>query len=161
MEKWDDENLYIRVMEFGRKHPKGFEKTTLLTDAELNCDESEKDILQKHFDFADRNGNFVNRDVPFPFSNSLFLQISSSRYNLSYDAYFSYLDYLELKEARTAATSAKWIAWISIILSAMLAIASILIQWFGSVSLDRSQLNRIEKAIQSTSVQHDVFEGLI
>ena len=68
------------------------------------------------------------------------------RYQLIPDGYFNLLEYIELKEARESSKKALWWAIAAMILSAVLAITSIIvsmIQLNSPVRIDDSQLKII------------------
>lgn len=168
-----DSSLYIKISKFALNHPAGFSYTELKEGVGVIDDSWEDKIIKSYIDNALKSGETNDLLGPYnghsyniqtivtPALDSIFFVIekrdnlNGSRFILKYDAYFNYVDYLEYREALEASKSAKryaiWSIGISVVLALVsigLAIASILIQIYGSTTLDNNQFHQIIKQIE-------------
>ncbi|MFA5985886.1 MAG: hypothetical protein WC819_00885 [Parcubacteria group bacterium] len=146
MQHPEEKNLYIRISEFGYKNPDGFTQEELEKNLDLN--DWEKKIVNKQISDTLNGGQFVHTDREghggmLPVRNTMFLNIENDKFILNHDAFFNYIDYREFREALRSSKTAKNMALFAIVISSVLALASILIQLFGSVTLDNVQFKKI------------------
>jgi len=112
-----EKNLYLRITEYGVKHPKGFSCDKILRNKTLNLKKDEKSVVEKYLHSAHVNARETKTMARSGNSETPFLLIGNpsghmysdetNKYTLSFDAHFKYVDYLELKFAREHATQAK------------------------------------------------------
>jgi hypothetical protein len=150
------ENFYIRVIEYGIKHPDGFTYNEIIDNKELDLKDWEKESIKKYF-----NNAFINsyRDESKSRSGdaeTLFLIINKggssydSRYVINFDCYFKYIDYQELKLAQKNAKTAKKLSLWAIIIALLSIITAILIPIFvrQTVKIDMEQVDQILRALR-------------
>ncbi len=144
------ENFYIRVIEYGIKHPDGFTYNEIIDNKDLDLKDWEKESIKKYF-----NNAFINsyRDESKSRSGdaeTLFLIISKggsscdSRYVINFDCYFKYIDYQELKLAQKNAATAKKLAIYAIGIAIASMIITVLIPIFitQTVKIDMEQIDQ-------------------
>lgn len=142
------QSLYIKVAEFGVTHPDGFSQAELEDKLDLN--EWEVKVVGEYFRNALMNGLYLGSEQrTLTALDTIFLVVErgdSAKFILKFDAYFNYIDYLEYGEALNSSKTARKLAFIALAVSSLLALASILIQLYGSVRMDQSQLDYIMRA---------------
>lgn len=167
------DNLYIRISEFGNQNPKGFTYEQIKAGLQLNDSDWEAKVIVSYMKNALRSGR---EDIAIgigaalqtninPNLDSMFLVIQRGQnennvnehvYIMKYDSFFNYIDYLELKEAYASSISARKQAQAALIISAILAGASILIslialyfQINGEIHLEDNQIKELIQQIHS------------
>ena len=169
----NENNLYIRISEFGNRYPLGFTFEEITKDLQVNEDSWEAKIISDYMHNALRSGRLDrvmprNVDVVNPSFDTMFFvilkagnedNVNGHKYILKYDSFFNYIDYLELKEAYASSKSAKKGAKNALLISASLAIASIVvsivsivIQVKGDVNINTKQLKNLVTHIDSTKI---------
>ena len=112
MNSSDKDNLYIRISEFGRKHPEGFSASELKGALELN--EWEIRIVDEYIRNAIMNGQYLGKEMGMQSTlDTMFFVIvrgDDAKFIIKYDAYFNYIDFLEFKEALKSSNTAKNLA---------------------------------------------------
>lgn len=149
------ESLYIRIIEFGLKHPDGFTVKEVIGNKNLNLQEWEKSVIRVHL--ANAHTNYHQTQVLNHNSNieSMFLEIkegsygASGTYIINFDAEFKYIDYQELKFARENARSARNFSIVAIIISMLSILTAILIPLLvtQTVKIDPLQINDIKEGV--------------
>jgi hypothetical protein len=187
----NENNLYVRICKFGNEFPKGFTYEQIKTGLEIGEDDWESKIIKDYMLNALRSGQLDTLItvggcdyVVNPSLDSMFFAIARVKnesdvnghtFILKYDSFFNYVDYLELKAAFASSETAKKQARYALIVSASLALASIVISIFsicvqikGDINIDKNQLKSILEHIDSTklktleySVENKQFEILL
>lgn len=121
-------HLFIRLLEHGDKHPRGFSWNQILDDKILNLQDWEKDLVEKYLENAWQNTVFTmnsgynNLETPFLVVRKVESQENeATKYIINFDAAFKYIDYQELKQAQRNARR----AMIWSVVTAILAIVGI------------------------------------
>lgn len=158
-----EENFFIRIIEYGIEHPNGFTYDEIINGAPLNLKDWEKEIIKKYFNNAyinsrrdeskDRSGPaetpflLVDRRVGGDYANSL------NKYVINFDSYFKYLDYQELKFARENAKTARNLSLYAIGIATFSIIVAILVPIIikQTVKIEVKQFDQILSAIKNTA----------
>ncbi len=153
-----EENFYIRVIEYGIKHPDGFTYDEIIDSKELGLKDWEKEAMKKYFHNAYVNFNQNESMGKSGSAETLFLLINrknlnfihdSNKYTINFDSHFKYIDYQELKFARENAKTAKTLSLCAIGIAVLSIAAAIFAQlWLNTVRIDPEQINRILNALK-------------
>ena len=159
-----EKSIYIKIIEFGLKHPDGF---TGISDKDLDLKEWEKDIVKTYLSNArvnfyetqtlNRNSNV---ETPFLVINTHGGPKNDTyTYIVNFDTHFKYLDYQELKFARENAKTARSLSLVAIILAGLSILIAILIPVFikQTIKIDNNQFNRIEE--QLNQIEKNVIDN--
>lgn len=158
--KKEEQSIFLKIIEYGIKFPKGFTYTQF-TDG-FKLDSWEIKIVNGYVEAAFLNaetsprGNFETPFFLVEKGNSSYFGAPLHKYIISYDANFKYIDYQELKFARQTSKEAKILSIIAIIISLGAVIASILMpikianDYTQTIKLDSSQLELIQQSINET-----------
>jgi hypothetical protein len=169
----NENNLYVRICEFGNKFPEGFTYQAIQKGLNITEDDWESKIIKDYMLNALRSGRLDysikpgsgSHDFVNPSLDSMFFVIARVKnesdvnehtFILKYDSFFNYVDYLELKAAFESAEEAKKQANNALVVSSILALASIFISIYsiyfqinGSIKIDKDQLENILEHIDS------------
>ncbi len=187
----NENNLYVRICKFGNDFPEGFTYEQIKTGLQIDEDDWESKIIKDYMLSALRSGRIdviINggrsNNVVNPSLDSMFFviekvknenEINGHIFILKYDSFFNYIDYLELKAAFASSETAKKQARSALIVSASLALASIVISIYsifvqnkGEINIEKNQLKSILEHIDSTkfktleySVENKQFEIIL
>jgi len=172
----NENNLYVRICKFGNEFPKGFTYEQIKTGLQIIEDDWESKIIRDYMLNALRSGRLdisvsggKADAVVNPSLDSMFFviekvenenEVKGHTFILKYDSFFNYVDYLELKAAFASSETAKKQASSALIVSASLALASIVISIFsiclqikGDINIDKNQLKSILEHIDSTKLK--------
>ncbi len=173
----NENNLYVRICEFGNEFPKGFTYEQIKTGLQISEDDWESKIIKDYMLNALRSGRLdvtvygggkADRVVS-PSLDSMFFviekvenenEVDGHTFILKYDSFFNYVDYLELKAAFASSETAKKQARSALRVSSFLAVASIVISTFsiivqikGDINIDKIQFRSILEHIDSTKLK--------
>jgi hypothetical protein len=163
-----EQNLYIRLLEFGLSQPDGFSHAEL--EAHLNLNEWETKIVNKFVELALNTGrtSFARDGSYIPDSgNTIFVLISNDhpvggRFILSHNAFFSYLDYLELQSARETSKSANrnaklalWAVCFTTLISIAVSISLAYWQVESPVSINDVQYKAMLECVEKDGSSRD------
>lgn len=158
-------SIFLRIINFGLKHPDGFTYVEIM--GSLKLEGWEKTTAQRYLDNAYKNnfnapipGRSTNLETPF-FATSIDrnndYQYQENKYIISFDAHFKYLDYQELKFARQNAREAKMLSLWAIRISILAVIVSAGVPlWIAlgvnqSVRIDSRQLQYLKTGLDPSS----------
>lgn len=133
-------DLYIQLLKYA-DHKVEFTMQELFND--LNLNQEEKDL------FA---WQLIHNKLLF--DNVRISANAETIFTISVEGKFKLLEYEELTEARISSKEAKKQAFRAIIISWVFALASILLQWLNSVSLEGKQFYILIKTIKHQQSDH-------
>lgn len=170
-------DFYIRLLEFGEKHKKGFSYSEIILSK--NFTKNEKIIIETFIDNAFKNSQPQSKKQ---LSTPFFIFFGPNRYNpkddqnkyiLSFEAKFKHIDYLELQEmkkttkaaqdnSQKAQKNARIAIWIAII-SLFASITFSIIQIYQPIKLKNDQMQKIQELkFQPDSIEkkmNEISEG--
>ncbi|MEI6326681.1 MAG: hypothetical protein WCO78_01015 [Candidatus Roizmanbacteria bacterium] len=172
------ENLYIRILSYGDKHPCGFTYEELKKELSLIENSWEDKTIKCYIDNALKSGrsdwspkpgggseNWVN-----PNMDSIFFVIERNgnentpdnhKFILKYDAYFNYINYEDLKNTQHISYLALFLSFLSfvgLIISIIASLIQISIsyeQLKSPVEIKQEQIQSIEKNMYSVKCIKD------
>lgn len=153
-----ENSLYIRVIGFALKYPKGFNYSDIIDSKELNLEPWENNIIGRNFEDALRRHNANNNTVGetifmFVHGEQGIYQSKQNKFIVNFDAEFAFNDYRELKFARENAREARRLSLIAIMLSLMAIGVSAAIPFLvarsvtQNIMIDNNQLQEIKNII--------------
>lgn len=152
-------SLYIRVIEFALKYPKGFKYADIVDSKELKLEDWEKNLLTRQFRDACERFNWQDNtkgETIFQFIHGNHTQANSpdNDYILTFEAQFTYIDYQELKFARENAKDARILSNRAIIISIIAIVVSVIVPILISLCISQTVKiddNQIQSIIDSNS----------
>jgi hypothetical protein len=129
-----NDNLIIRVTEYGLKHPR-FTLRDLQMDLKLNGDEHsfvENALTEKKRTFTDNPNHIlvpVEGYTHSPVQVGTIVRNPDTKYSLLPNAFYNYVDFIEIREARKQANDAKKQSMIAIWISVIAIIVSVVVEF--------------------------------
>jgi len=164
-------DFFIRLLEYGERHPKGFNLKQVTSDKRLKLNDWEKRLVEKYIENSCKNetmygaGGFPNLETPFLAVQRLGkYHEDNNKFIISLDSRFKYIDYLELKEARQSAQKANKNAIIAIsiaIVTLLISIIFSIIQIVKPVELDKIQFKEVKNLKFEPSSTNTKLDNLI
>jgi len=110
-----EKSVYLKIIEFGLRYPKGFNYNQFLSDKSLLLGDWEKKIFSKYLDNAFSNSYGTSISGQSANAETIFFLVKrgdnylsdNCGYIINLEATFSYIDYQELKFARQNAMEAR------------------------------------------------------
>lgn len=171
MEKLNNLNLYIKILEFGHARIEGFTYNEIIESLQIIQDSWEDKIIKSYIFNALHSGEIIDFISPNsghnsairPTMDSIFIVIEKGKdieknenhkLVLKYDAYFNYIDYLELQAAKQSSVeankNAKYALW-AVAFTTLVSIILTIIQILAPVEIDNHQFNEIITSIHTNN----------